>query len=81
MPEPKPLTFENSPRSYANDPRFRNPKLLSLADCQTILDVFYRDRPEKKNELRYFFFDEIQNISNWERFVRRLMLSMIYKTV
>lgn len=46
---------------------------FTLADCQTILDVFYQDRPEKKSETCYFFFDEIQNVPNWERFIRRLL--------
>lgn len=46
---------------------------FSLADCQTILDVFYEDRPEKKSEPCHFFFDEIQNVPNWERFIRRLL--------
>lgn len=46
---------------------------FSLADCQTILDIFYQDRPEKKSEHCYFFFDEIQNVPHWERFIRRLL--------
>jgi predicted AAA+ superfamily ATPase len=46
---------------------------FALADCQTILDVFYQDRPEKKSENCVFFFDEIQNVPGWERFVRRLL--------
>jgi len=46
---------------------------FGLADCQTILDVFYENRPEKKSEPCHFFFDEIQNVPNWERFIRRLL--------
>jgi predicted AAA+ superfamily ATPase len=46
---------------------------FELSDCQTILDVFYAQRPEKKSEHCYFFFDEIQNIAHWERFIRRLI--------
>lgn len=46
---------------------------FNLTDCQTILDIFYGDRPEKKSEPCYFFFDEIQNVPNWERFIRRLL--------
>lgn len=46
---------------------------FKLSDCQTILDVFYANQPEKKSSHCYFFFDEIQNIENWERFVRRLI--------
>jgi hypothetical protein len=46
---------------------------FNLEDCQSILDVFYGQNPEKKSEECYFFFDEIQNIDHWERFIRRLM--------
>lgn len=46
---------------------------FQLEDCQTILDVFYQDRPDKRSEPCYFFFDEIQNIPDWERFIRRLL--------
>ena len=54
---------------------FEDDRLFSFAlpDCQTILDVFYAQRPTKKSEHCYFFFDEIQNIPHWERFVRRLI--------
>ena len=46
---------------------------FGLADCQTILDVFYGGNSEKKSEPCYFFFDEIQNVPHWERFIRRLI--------
>ncbi|MFP4260241.1 MAG: ATP-binding protein [Opitutales bacterium] len=46
---------------------------FGLSDFQTILDVFYAAAPEKKSVHCYFFFDEIQNVPNWERFVRRLI--------
>lgn len=46
---------------------------FKLSDCQTILDVFYAQQPEKKSEHCWFFFDEIQNVEHWERFVRRLI--------
>lgn len=46
---------------------------LELSDCQTILDVFYAQQPDKKSEHCYFFFDEIQNVAHWERFIRRLI--------
>jgi predicted AAA+ superfamily ATPase len=46
---------------------------FKLSDCQTLLDVFYAQQPGKKAGLCYFFFDEIQNVENWERFVRRLI--------
>ena len=46
---------------------------FQLADCQAILDVFYAQRPQKKSEHCTFFFDEIQNVRHWERFIRRLI--------
>ncbi len=46
---------------------------FELPDCQTILDVFYAQQPGKKSEHCYFFFDEIQNVAHWERFIRRLI--------
>ncbi len=46
---------------------------FGLSDFQRILDVFYAGAPEKKSTHCYFFFDEIQNVPNWERFVRRLI--------
>jgi predicted AAA+ superfamily ATPase len=46
---------------------------FELPDCQTILDVFYAQQPNKKSEHCWFFFDEIQNVKYWERFIRRLI--------
>ena len=54
---------------------FDDDRLLdfSLADFQTILDVYYARWPENKERRCYFFFDEIQVIECWETFVRRLL--------
>jgi len=45
---------------------------LELKDLSTLLDAYYELYPDKKNEKVYFFFDEIQNVQDWEKFVRRL---------
>ncbi|HQI97823.1 MAG TPA: ATP-binding protein, partial [Syntrophorhabdus sp.] len=45
---------------------------LELKDFNTLLDAYYELYPNKKNEKVYFFFDEIQNVQNWEKFIRRL---------
>ncbi len=45
---------------------------LKLKDLSTMLDAYYEMYPDKKNEKVYFFFDEIQNVQNWEKFIRRL---------
>ena len=44
-----------------------------LEDCQLILDAYNSLWPDNRNKECYFFFDEIQNVENWERFVRRLL--------
>jgi predicted AAA+ superfamily ATPase len=44
---------------------------LKIEDLHLLLDSYYELYPDNTNGL-YFFFDEIQNISNWEKFVRRL---------
>lgn len=45
---------------------------FNLADFQVLLDAYYEMFPLKKSETVYFFFDEIQNIPNWELFIRRI---------
>lgn len=46
---------------------------FKISDFQTIMDVYYGQYPEKKEEKCYYFFDEIQNVVGWERFIRRLI--------
>lgn len=38
-----------------------------------ILNAYYELYPDKKDSTVYIFFDEIQNIEGWERFVRRIL--------
>jgi len=45
---------------------------LKLEHLSLIIDAYYELFPEKKNELVYFFFDEVQNVENWELFMRRI---------
>ena len=52
------------------DERLKN---FTLPDCQLILDVYYERYPQNRNVLCYFFFDEIQNVKEWELFVRRII--------
>ncbi|MEW6006230.1 MAG: ATP-binding protein [Stygiobacter sp.] len=44
---------------------------LKSEDLRLIIEAYYELYPENKGTL-YIFFDEVQNISNWEKFVRRL---------
>ncbi len=45
---------------------------LELKDLNLLLEGFFELYPAKKKEHVYFFFDEIQNILNWEKFIRRI---------
>lgn len=44
---------------------------LSSKELTKIIDAYYELYPLSKNST-YFFFDEIQNIDGWEKFVRRI---------
>lgn len=45
---------------------------LTVADFSTILNAYYEMFPAFKEQQVFFFFDEIQNISQWEKFIRRI---------
>lgn len=45
---------------------------LELKSLNGFIESYYELYPGKKDETVYFFFDEIQNIPNWELFVRRI---------
>jgi len=45
---------------------------LQLSDMDDLLEVYYQQFPQHKEELVYFFFDEIQEVDQWEKFVRRI---------
>ena len=44
---------------------------LSSKDLSRIVELYKKYNPESK--IMYLFFDEIQNVKGWERFVRRLL--------
>jgi len=46
---------------------------MTASDLHLIPDTFYRRHPHFKERLCVYFFDEIQNVQGWERFVRRLL--------
>lgn len=53
------------------DDRLEN---FKIDDFQTILDVYFELYPNNtKSTDLYFYFDEIQNIHGWEKFIRRLL--------
>jgi len=45
---------------------------LALGDLSDLIEAYYELYPENKEETVYFFFDEIQNVEGWEKFVRRV---------
>ncbi len=45
---------------------------ISLKDLYLIIDSYFEIYPDKKEKDLFFFFDEIQEIKGWEKFVRRV---------
>ncbi|OGL41721.1 MAG: hypothetical protein A2161_02535 [Candidatus Schekmanbacteria bacterium RBG_13_48_7] len=45
---------------------------FETSDFNILVKTYYELYPALRDEKVYLFFDEIQNIPNWERFVRRL---------
>lgn len=45
---------------------------LELADLNDLIEGYFEMYPEKRDEKLYIFFDEIQNVDNWEKFIRRI---------
>ena len=48
-------------------------KGLSLRDLDLILETYYEIYPENRDRKVWFFLDEIQNIEDWETWVRTLL--------
>lgn len=53
---------------------FEDDRILPLeaSALQAVMEAYFELYPENKNREIYLFFDEIQNISGWEVFVRRI---------
>ncbi len=45
---------------------------LELKDFNLFIEAYYELFPNNRDQAVYFFFDEIQNIENWEKFIRRI---------
>ena len=45
---------------------------LKLEDLSLFPEAYYELFPEKKSEKVFFFFDEIQGVQYWEKFIRRV---------
>ena len=46
---------------------------LTLEDMDLILNAYYELYPKNKEKKVYLILDEIQNVPNWEKYVRRIM--------
>ena len=53
---------------------FEDDRLFPIKTQQLdmILKAYHEIYPEKVSEKKYLFFDEIQNIANWEKYIRRI---------
>ena len=65
------LNLSKSNFLYIN---FEDDRLIDLqtSDLDLIINSFYELYPSSVTEKVYFLFDEIQNVPNWSKFVRRL---------
>ncbi|MEQ9299143.1 MAG: ATP-binding protein [Cyclobacteriaceae bacterium] len=45
---------------------------LELQDMDSFVESYYELYPENRDHLVYFFFDEVQEVDGWEKFIRRL---------
>ena len=45
---------------------------IILEDLDQLIEAYYELYPHKRDERVYFFLDEVQNIPDWELFVRRI---------
>ncbi|MFY9345896.1 MAG: ATP-binding protein [Planctomycetota bacterium] len=63
------------PRSRMLHVEFEDERLadLRLEHLQLLEEAFYLRHPESHAAECWYFFDEIQNVPGWERFVRRLL--------
>lgn len=54
---------------------FEDPKLVGIefSDLNLLLEVFYEIYPQTQREKVWFFLDEVQNVDNWEIFVRGVL--------
>ena len=46
---------------------------LKIQDMEAILEAYFRRYPENKAQRCTFFLDEIQRVTGWEQFVRRIL--------
>lgn len=64
----------NMPKENVLYVNFEDDRLIDLTseDLNSLIDSFYELYPSNVSEKVFFLFDEIQNVPNWSKFVRRL---------
>lgn len=69
------LLAEGVPKSRLLHVNFDDERLqpLSAGDLHHLPDTFFRLFPDNKSHRCHLFFDEIQNVPDWESFVRRML--------
>ncbi|MEM5778168.1 MAG: ATP-binding protein [Candidatus Aenigmatarchaeota archaeon] len=45
----------------------------NINDLRNLMDIYYEIYPSNKDKKVYLFFDEIQNVPNWEKFIRGIL--------
>ncbi|MBI2252844.1 MAG: ATP-binding protein [Armatimonadetes bacterium] len=70
----KKLLKKNIPKERILYINFEDDRLLPLSfkDLNFLLEAYFELYPENKEKGAYFFLDEIQNIKEWEIFIRRI---------
>ena len=69
------LLSQEIPKNRTLYVNFENPQWTQadLEDLMQMMEVYFEMYPQCKEEEIWLFFDEIQNVENWERFIRGLL--------
>ncbi|HHJ50145.1 MAG TPA: ATP-binding protein [Phaeodactylibacter sp.] len=70
----KQLREEGSPKERLVYVNFEDDRLfpIQLSDLDVLLQAYYEMYPDNKEKKVWFFFDEIQEVRHWEKFIRRV---------
>lgn len=70
----KQLREEGVPKERLVYVNFEDDRLfpIQLSDLDVLLQAYYEMYPDNKEKKVWFFFDEIQEVRHWEKFIRRV---------
>ncbi|MGE9809900.1 ATP-binding protein, partial [Ferroplasma acidiphilum] len=73
--------FETEPKSNILYINFEDERLINvtISDLDNIIPLFIELAKPPKDKKIYLFFDEIQNIKFWEKYIRRIYDTSKYK--